>query len=78
MTDARLRACRKQLLGQLAISSESGEAQCLSMGKSLLAWNRVPSNEEIRKTLEAVTPDDLLQMSRRIFAADKLSTLIYL
>lgn len=48
------------------------------MGKSLLAWNRVPSNEEIRKTLEAVTPDDLLQMSRRIFAAEKLSTLIYL
>ena len=77
-TETQLKAYRKQLLGQLAISSESGEAQCLSMGKSLLAWNRIPSNEEVRKTLEAVTPDDLLQMSRRIFAADKLSTLIYL
>ncbi|MCR5017217.1 MAG: insulinase family protein [Bacteroidales bacterium] len=78
LSERRLQAYRKQLFGQIAISSDNGEAQCLSMGKSLLAWNRVPSNEEIRKTLEAVTPDDLLKMSRRIFAADKLSTLIYL
>ena len=78
LSGRRLQGFRKQLLGQIAISSDNGEAQCLSMGKSLLAWNRIPSNEEVRKTLEAVTPDDLLQMSRRIFAADKLSTLIYL
>ena len=78
LSERRLQAYRKQLFGQIAISSDNGEAQCLSMGKSLLAWNRVPSDEEIRKTLEAVTPDDLLKMSRRIFAADKLSTLIYL
>jgi predicted Zn-dependent peptidase len=78
LSERRLQAYRKQLFGQIAISSDNGEAQCLSMGKSLLAWNRVPSNEEIRKTLEAVTPDDLLKMSRRLFAAEKLSTLIYL
>ena len=78
LSERRLQGFRKQLLGQIAISSDNGEAQCLSMGKSLLAWNRIPSNEEIRKTLEAVTSDDLLRMSRRIFAADKLSTLIYL
>ena len=65
-------------MGQLAISSDNGEAQCLSMGKSILAWNRIASNEEIRKTLEAVTPDDLLNMARRIFAADRLSSLVYL
>ena len=78
LSERSLQAYRKQLFGQIAISSDNGEAQCLSMGKSLLAWNRVPTNEEIRKTLEAVTPDDLLQMSRRIFAPEKLSTLIYL
>ena len=78
LSERRLHSFRKQLLGQIAISSDNGEAQCLSMGKSLLAWNRIPSNEQIRKTLEAVTSDDLLRMSRRLFAADKLSTLIYL
>ena len=78
LSERSLRSYRKQLMGQLAISSDNGEAQCLSMGKSILAWNRIASNEEIRKTLEAVTPDDLRNMARRIFAADRLSRLIYL
>ena len=78
MTDARLRACRKQLLGQLAIGSESGEAQCLSMGKSLLAWGTVMSPEETRKRLESITAEDLQKMALRLFAEDHLSTLIYL
>ena len=78
MTDARLRACRKQLLGQLAISSESGEAQCLSMGKSLLAWSTVMSEEETRKRLEAITAEDLQKMALRLFAQDHLSSLVYL
>ena len=78
MTDARLRACRKQLLGQLAISSESGEAQCLSMGKSLLAWSTVMSEQETRKRLEAITAEDLQKMALRLFAEDHLSSLVYL
>ena len=78
LSERSLRSYRKQLMGQLAISSDNGEAQCLSMGKSILAWNRIASNEDIRKTLEAVTPDDLLAMARRIFAADRISSLIYL
>ena len=78
MTDARLRACRKQLLGQLAISSESGEAQCLSMGKSLLAWGTVMSESETRKHLEAITAEDLRSMAYRLFSTSNLSYLIYL
>lgn len=78
MTDARLRACRKQLLGQLAIGSESGEAQCLSMGKSLLAWSTVMSEQETRKHLEAITAKDLQKMALRLFAQDHLSSLVYL
>jgi predicted Zn-dependent peptidase len=78
MTDARLRACRKQLLGQLAIGSESGEAQCLSMGKSLLAWGAVMSEEETRRHLEAITAKDLQTMALRLFSPENLSTLVYL
>ena len=74
----RSATCRKQLLGQLAISSESGEAQCLSMGKSLLAWSTVMSEEETRKRLEAITAEDLQKMALRLFAQDHLSSLVYL
>ena len=78
LTDRQLKAYRKQLLGQLAISSESGEAQCLSMGKSMLSWGKVLSSEETRRLLEAITPDQIQAMARRLFAPDRLSSLIYL
>jgi predicted Zn-dependent peptidase len=77
-TDRQLKAYRKQLLGQLAISSEAGEAQCLSMGKSMLSWGTVLSPAETRAKLEAITPADLQKMAERLFAPDQLSSLVYL
>ena len=74
----RLKAAKKQLLGQLAISAESGEAQCLSMGKSLLSFGRISSTEETRTAIEALTAEDLRATACRIFAPDRLSTLIFL
>ena len=73
-----LKAYKKQLLGQLAISSDNGEAQCLSMGKSLLAWGRIDTGAEMRARIEAVTPAALQAMARRIFDPATLSRLIYL
>ena len=77
-TDTRLKAYRKQLLGQIAIGSEAGEAQCLSMGKSMLAWGSIMTPAETRAAIEVITPADLQQMARRLFAPDHLSSLIYL
>lgn len=78
LNDRKLKAAKKQLLGQLAISSESGEAQCLSMGKSLLAFGRVASSAENKAAIEAVTSADLQSLARRIFSPDNLSRLVYL
>ena len=78
LSDRKLKAAKKQLLGQLAISSESGEAQCLSMGKSLLAFGRVASSAENKAAIEAVTATDLQAMALRIFSPSNLSRLIYL
>jgi predicted Zn-dependent peptidase len=78
LSERTLKAYRKQLLGQLAISSDNGEAQCLSMGKSLLAWGRIDTSAQMRARIEAVTPEALQDMARRLFAPDTLSRLIYL
>ena len=78
LSERTLKAYKKQLLGQLAISSASGEAQCLSMGKSLLAWGRIDSSAEMRTRIEAVTPEALQKMAARIFDPERLSRLIYL
>ena len=77
-TERQLKAYRKQLLGQLAIGSESGEAQCLSMGKSMLAWGSILTPGETKARLEAITPAQLQEMARQLFAPDHLSSLIYL
>ena len=77
-TERQVKAFRKQLLGQLAISSEAGEAQCLSMGKSMLAWGEILSPEQTRAKIEAISPEDLQKMAERLFAQENLSSLIYL
>ena len=77
-SERTLKAYKKQLLGQLAISSDNGEAQCLSMGKSLLAWGRIDTSAEMRARIEAVTPAALQAMARRLFDPATLSRLIYL
>ena len=78
LSERTLKAYKKQLLGQLAISSDNGEAQCLSMGKSLLAWGRIDTSAEMRTRIEAVTPEALQAMARRLFDPASLSRLIYL
>ncbi len=78
LSERFLKAAKKQLLGQLAISSASGEAQCLSMGKSLLSWGRIDTSAETRARIEAVTPEALQKMARRLFDPASLSRLIYL
>ncbi len=77
LSERRLKAAKKQLLGQLAISSDNGETQCLSMGKSLLAYGKIFKGKDNRSLIEAVTAADLQEMAREIFAKEKLSRLIY-
>ena len=78
LTPARLRSFRKQLLGQLAISSEAGEAQCLALGKSMLAWGEVMPSAQLRRILESITPEDIQRMAVRLFDPSSLSSLVYL
>ncbi|MBQ0043662.1 MAG: insulinase family protein [Bacteroidales bacterium] len=78
MSPTKLKAAKKQLLGQLAISSDNGESQCLSMGKSLLSYGKVSSTGHNREIVEQVTAEELMSVARRIFGDGKTSRLIFL
>lgn len=78
MSERKLKAAKKQMLGQLAISGDSGETQCLSMGKSLLAYGRISEGKETKALIDAITAEDVMEMARTIFAPEKLSKLIYI
>lgn len=73
----QFRTAKQQLLGQIAISSENNENQMLSIGKSVLFYNRVEPLEKIYKKIQAISSDDILEIANEVFNSSKLSTLIY-
>ena len=77
LTEAQLKAAKKQLLGQHAISSDNGEVQALSMGKSLLSYGNVMPDSEIRRLIEEITAEDIRRVACEVLAPERLSTLIY-
>ncbi|MBR5103589.1 MAG: insulinase family protein [Bacteroidales bacterium] len=78
LSERKLKAAKKQLLGQMAISGDNGETQCLSMGKGLLAYGKLNSGKETRQMVEGITADDIREMARTIFSPSNLSKLIYI
>jgi predicted Zn-dependent peptidase len=68
---------QRQLIGQLAISSENNESQMLSIGKSFLIFNKVDSLETVNKKIEALTSTQLTEIANDILAEQKLSVLVY-
>ena len=77
VTDSKLKMAKRQLLGQLAIASDNGEAQVLSMGKSILAYNKITTDERSVEIVNAITAQDIQNVAQEIFSANKLSVLIY-
>ncbi len=77
LSDSALRAARKQLLGQLAVSSDNGEAQALAMAKSMIVFDGILSDEEVRRRIEAITPASLREVAAAALAEERLSTLIF-
>lgn len=77
LSDRKLKAAKKQLMGQLAISSDNGETQCLSMGKSLLAYGKITGDRKTKDLIDAITAEDVREMAQTIFDPDKLSRLVY-
>ena len=78
LSERRLKAAKKQLLGQLAISGDNGETQCLSMGKGLMAYGKVSGNKENKELVNAITAEEIQEMACRIFAPENLSQMIYI
>lgn len=77
MSERKLKAAKKQLLGQLAVSGDNGETQCLSMGKSLLAFGKIADSAENKAMVDGITAEDIRLMACQIFDTDRLSKLVY-
>ena len=78
MSESALKAAKKQLLGQLAISSDNGETQCLSMGQSLITFGKISSDGENREAIESISSESLQVVARKTFDPEKTSSLVFL
>ena len=77
LSSRALANAKKQLLGQLAIASDNSEAQCLSMGKSMMIFGYIEPMETTRAKIEGLTSSELQRVAQEILAWDNLSILIY-
>jgi predicted Zn-dependent peptidase len=73
----QLSKAQKQLMGQIAISTESHDDLMLSVGKSYLLFNKVDSMPIIFKKIEAITPSDLMEVANEVLDAKQMSRLVY-
>ncbi len=73
----QLSKAKNQIKGYLARGYENHESLMLSLGKSLLIFDKIDSIEDLCKKIDAVTASELLDTANDIFEPSKMSTLIY-
>ncbi len=73
----QLSKAKKQLLGQIAISSENNENYMLVMGKSLLVFNRVDTLEVISRKIDSISGNLIMEIANEVLDTEKISTLLY-
>jgi predicted Zn-dependent peptidase len=73
----QLSKAKNQIKGYLARGYENHESLMLSLGKSLLVFNKIDSIEDICEKIDKVTSPEILETANEIFDRPKLSTLIY-
>ena len=73
----QLKKSKQQLIGQIAIGQESDVNMMLSLGKSLLLYNKVDTFDEVKTKIERISAQEIQETAQFIFQEEDLSTLIF-
>ena len=77
LSQRALDAARRQLKGQIGISCDNGENVAMGMAKRFLHYHSTQSMSQLFGRLDDITPGQLLETARCVFAPSHLVTLIY-
>lgn len=77
LSDSQMRAAKKQLIGQIGVSSDNNENNALGMAKTFLHYQRFVTSEEAFKNIELLTAELLQEVAQEILAPQNLSVLCY-
>lgn len=73
----QLLRAKKQLIGQLAIANENREDLMLTIGRSLLYFNKIDTLESVFQKIENISATDIFNVANEILDKNRLSKLIY-
>ncbi len=76
-SDGRLRAAKKQLIGQMGVAGDNFENVALGMGKTYLHYGEYQTREELFRRIESITAGQMLEVARRILHPDIQTVLSY-
>jgi len=73
----QLQHAKQQLIGQVALSYESGMNELLSVTRSLIMGEPIEYMDDIIRKIEAVTASDILDVANRVFDKERLSQIVF-
>lgn len=77
LTSLQLATAKKQLIGQIGVSSDNRENVALSLGKSFMHYNHYNTLPELFTKIESITSEQLQDVANEIFDEQGLYTLMY-
>lgn len=78
MSVRALNAAKKQMIGQISIASDNVEAQCLARGKTMLLKGEILSMEQLRESIEKVTPEQIREVAAEVLDWNRMSRLVFI
>ena len=72
LTTNQLSAAKKQLIGQIGVSSDNHESLALALGNSFLHYNHFDNLAETVQKIEGITAMDILEAANDILSPNRL------
>ena len=77
LSDAQLRAAKKQIKGQIGVACDNHENFALDFGKSFLHYGWEKNVDKLYEQVDEITAEQIQQVAKELFDAKRLTTLIF-
>ena len=77
LSDAQLRAAKKQIKGQIGVACDNRENFALDFGKSFLHYGWEKNVDRLYEQVDAITAAQIQAVAQELFDKDRLTTLIF-
>ena len=77
LSDAQLKAAKKQIKGQIGVACDNRENFALDFGKSFLHYGWEKNVDRLYEQVDEITAAQIQAVAQELFDRDRLTTLIF-